>query len=176
MNISAIFAALLSIAVCAQTEPTKEDTIKWLQDSLPVKGVYAGHFQTAAVTARVTEVGLTDCACKLKLMEESAQTLIKISATHAYSFSFAHLAPSRITVKTDQTFSPGQVRLIIVTNDDRPLITDESSSETNGRKRRSTDMTSMLVLYFDDPDNAARVAKAIKHLATLCQQPKKEPF
>src|SRR5262249_49930018 len=152
----AIFMLLVlfaSITSLAQTEPTKEETIEWLKESLPTKATYTGRSEKAALTDIVRDVAFDGCVCKMTTVSVTKIASFNNTTTTKYSFSFANIESARIEVVSKTDFNPAHLSLLLHTIGDRETVAMEYDLGIR-RPSGTTHQTKMVGIAFDDKDTA----------------------
>lgn len=161
--------ALFCLTLClfVQSEPTKEETIQWLRENLPVKAAYSGQFRGSKVDSRVVEVAFDGCACTLT----TVQTMARSVTTDKFRFSFAGIEKVGMQELPSE---PTEYRLTLSAS--TPAIEDANEREDVFGRHQSKTLSPSLPIHFGDRETADRFAKAFRRMIAACRAEKKEPF
>ena len=138
-------------ALVPVTGPSLENTVDWV--SINVVNVTTE--QNGQYRQSFTYDLERRCHCRFKVKNLDADNNL---ITKTYSFHLGDIDPDKITIAENVDFS--EIKLITYKKKDKiqlSLNNEESLDHT-------------FVIYEQSPENARRLSKALKHIASLCKQ------
>ena len=164
-----IFTATILISANADAEPSKEETYDFISNKLTNNGIRIDEFRKKMFGFFISNTKLTASTdmCTIIYTDDIYDVNNKILKTSASTTSLKDINPNTITAQQFKSSYPYAIVEILTKSKKSLIETNVSEYGVSGAKNKS-DKTHYLGLVTLDYDQATRVAKALKHLVTIC--------